>query len=426
MTKTLEDLGKLKRSLEVVIPLEEIQSEYKTVFSKFKTVKLRGFRPGKFPKGWLSKRFKEEMTHNATDHIIPKYFNQIVEEMKLRPATQAIVEDLTFDEKQPLQFKLFFEVAPDLDLPDFEKLKLEKPMLEVSSEEMEKKIQELKKADVTYQKKEEDSKAEEGDQILVDFQRTLGTETSEEKDQRFVLDEKILPEIKSQIMGMKVGESKEFSFTITKEYSHENVGETVQFKVTLNEVENPVLPELDENFYKRFEGSNNEEEFKAYVKKSIKREKETEKRFSNHDKLKEQLQTLYEDFDLPEKTLEEQEKSIEENLRQSKENKDGAALSDAEIEKSKSERLDEFKQQLRLEYILRQVSDSNEIIPEQEQIHQRFSMMASLNQSAPNDFIQTQSGQYFYQQIVRQVSDEAVLDFITKKVLGEEEVEAAE
>ncbi|MDP7463283.1 MAG: trigger factor family protein, partial [SAR324 cluster bacterium] len=126
MQATLEDLGQLKRAFRIEVSLEEIKPTYDAVYQRLRNTRLNGFRPGKFPKGWLDKRFKTMMQQEVAGTVIPRYLNQALHDHELSAATQASIEELEFDRRSPLFAKLHFEVKPDLELPDYTKLQLER------------------------------------------------------------------------------------------------------------------------------------------------------------------------------------------------------------------------------------------------------------------------------------------------------------
>ncbi len=417
MTQTLEDLGKLKRSLEVEIPLEDIKSTYDHVFMHLKSHRMRGFRPGKFPKGWLEKRFKEAMAHEATERVIPDRFNEIVEKMGIRPATQAMIEDLEFDKKKPLKFKLTFEVQPELELPDYQKINLEKQEETASAEEIEDMIDNLRKSQSTFQPKSEGSLVAEGDRVFVDYKRTVGEETFDENEKHMYLDANMPEEIKSNIIGMKVGETKDFSFTATEKYDPGHVGETVHIHLNLRGLDESALPELNEAFFQTFnEEIKTEEEFRKFAEENVIDQKKWQSRMSYHQSVRDQILDCYEEFDLPETLLEEQEKQAETDIKKAQED-----ISQEELEKQKSERLENYKKTLRIEYILQQIAATKSLVPSQEAIFERFTSMASLYGQEPSQLMQSQFGPVFYRQVVRQVSEETVLDYVIDQILGETE-----
>lgn len=421
MTKNLKDLGKLKRELEVEIPLEEIKPAYDKMFHQLKSVKLRGFRPGKFPKGWIQKRFQEQMTVEARDHVIPEYFNQIVDEMELKPATQAVIEDLSFDVKKPMSFRLLFEVRPDLPPLDYQKLKLEKQEIQIESEDQEAMIAQMRRDYAIPEAKPDDSVAEEGDRVRVDFKRTIGEEVTEQTAQYFELGENILPEIKANILGMKMEESKEFSFVMTEEYMKEHAGETVTFELTITGLEKVVLPEMNEAFFQNFDNAQNEEEFRQYVENQSKVRKESEVRQAYYQTLREQLTACYDEFELPEQLLQERETQAEESLRKS-----NPEITDEELASSQAKQMAQYKTQLRMEYILEQIALAESLKPEEEAVARRFASIAQMYGTHPRDFLQSQIGPFFYRQIYQQIYEETVLDFLIKQILGATETVAIE
>ena len=73
MESSVEELGDLKYSIALEIPLKEIKPTYDAVYKELKKTRLNGFRPGKYPKGWLDKRFKSAMQQEAVDRVIPTF-----------------------------------------------------------------------------------------------------------------------------------------------------------------------------------------------------------------------------------------------------------------------------------------------------------------------------------------------------------------
>ena len=91
MESTVDELGKLKYSLDLEISLKEIKPTYDTIYRKLKSTRLNGFRPGKHPKGWLGKRFLSAMHQEAVDRIIPGYMDKALKKHSLRPITKPVI-----------------------------------------------------------------------------------------------------------------------------------------------------------------------------------------------------------------------------------------------------------------------------------------------------------------------------------------------
>ena len=116
MESNVEELEKLKRRLTLELSLEEVEPHYRNVMRQLRSTRLNGFRPGKFPKGWLEKRFKSVMHHEAIEHVIPGFIDEALQKNELQQATQAVISELEFDQKQTLKAVIEFEVKPTLCL----------------------------------------------------------------------------------------------------------------------------------------------------------------------------------------------------------------------------------------------------------------------------------------------------------------------
>lgn len=96
MQKSVQDLGKLKRELSVEISFDEMRSTYTKVWERLKAVPMRGFRPGHYPTKWLETHFKDQMTNEAINQVIPKYYTQSIKDFNWHVATQPILKKIRF------------------------------------------------------------------------------------------------------------------------------------------------------------------------------------------------------------------------------------------------------------------------------------------------------------------------------------------
>ena len=110
MESNVEELEKLKRRLTLELSLEEVEPHYRNVMRQLRSTRLNGFRPGKFPKGWLEKRFKTAMHKEAVDHVLPNYVNQAMIKHEMVLATQVEVMELEFEKNTSLKAIIEFEV----------------------------------------------------------------------------------------------------------------------------------------------------------------------------------------------------------------------------------------------------------------------------------------------------------------------------
>jgi len=141
-----------QRELSIEIPAEDVRRETESVIQKYsKLARIPGFRKGKVPAGVVRSRFAEEIKSEVVEALIPRAFRAEVEKQKLQPVSQPHVTDLKMEEGQPLQFKAAFEVLPDIEISGYQEIRPEKPDTNVTEEEVNAALNQLREQAATYQ-----------------------------------------------------------------------------------------------------------------------------------------------------------------------------------------------------------------------------------------------------------------------------------
>ena len=166
----------LKRELKITIGANELEQRVKTRLDELKTqVSLKGFRPGKVPVSHLRKIYGRSVMAEVLEKTISETTQKAISDRKERPALEpdiAVNEDKDEMEKvfagdADLAYTISFEVLPDFEITDLSKIKIEKPVVKVTKDDVDKGLQNIQEEAVTYSKK--DGKAKEGDQVTIDF-----------------------------------------------------------------------------------------------------------------------------------------------------------------------------------------------------------------------------------------------------------------
>ena len=132
VTETLSD--GLRRGFTVVVPVADIESKRsKRLAELSRTLRLPGFRPGKVPANLVRKRFGGAVTAEVVEESVNDATRQMLEERGLRSASQPRVEVTSLDEKKDLEFKVEFELLPDITLPEFSGIALTRLRAEPSA-----------------------------------------------------------------------------------------------------------------------------------------------------------------------------------------------------------------------------------------------------------------------------------------------------
>jgi trigger factor len=281
MQSSLETLGKLERRLHVTVPQQEIDTEIEKRLKQLtRTVKLRGFRPGKVPLKVVAQQYGSQVRQEVLGDTVQKTFAAAVKEQNLRVAGFPRIEPKSED-SNPAQFEYsaIFEIYPEIKLGDLSQKTIERPTLSLSEADVDKTIEIMRKQRVVYEPVERTAAA--GDQVVVDFRGTISGEEFQGgsgTDQVFVLGQgRMLKDFENQLLGMRAGESKTFELHFPEDYHGKQLaGKTADFQVTVKRVGQPRIPEVDAEFAKSLGVADGDlakmrEEVRSNVEREVKR-----------------------------------------------------------------------------------------------------------------------------------------------------------
>ena len=140
-----------RRELELEIPAEEVAQAAEKVAKEFARIaRVPGFRPGKAPVSLIKRRFAEDIKGEVLQSLVPERVEKAVAEQKLTPVSQPKVDKLDYNEGQPLKFRAVFEVLPEFELKDYKNLEIEMPAMEITDEDVDKTIEEMRERAATF------------------------------------------------------------------------------------------------------------------------------------------------------------------------------------------------------------------------------------------------------------------------------------
>src|SRR3954449_12437888 len=140
-----------KRSLEIEIPLEEVEQAKERVTNSIKQrVRLPGFRPGKPPVNMIRSRFESEIRNEVLELLLPQAFRNRVQKDELKVVGTPDITDLKFEPGQPIRFKADFEIAPEFEIAEYRGLPVKYEEPTVSEEELEKRLEARRESKAEY------------------------------------------------------------------------------------------------------------------------------------------------------------------------------------------------------------------------------------------------------------------------------------
>lgn len=254
METTTAQANELERRLDLSIAIADVEKEMDQRLKRMgKNMKMPGFRPGKVPFSIVRQQHGDQARHEVLSEELDRVFGETVTAQKMRVAGYPRIEAKSTDSTTHLEFAAIFEVYPEFVPADMSTAEVERPVLEVTSAEVDKTLEILRKQRVSYE--DADRPAASEDRVVIDF---LGKKNGEPftggqaSDYAFVLGQgTMLPDFEKAVEGARVGESKTFDLNFPADYfSVDLAGQTVQFEITVKQVQAPKLPEVDAEFAK--------------------------------------------------------------------------------------------------------------------------------------------------------------------------------
>ncbi|BFN14611.1 MULTISPECIES: trigger factor [Marinobacter] len=277
MQVSVETTSNIERRMTIGVPAQEIdQAVQKRLQETARTVRLNGFRPGKVPMSVVKRRFGDSIRQEVVGEAMRDNYIKALQEQDINPAGWPKLEPKTMEEGKDLEFVATFEVLPEIELGDLSKINVEKPVSEVADKDIDNMIDNLRRQQATM--KEVKRKSKNKDIVTIDFKGSIDGEEFEggsAEGHRLTLGSgQMIPGFEKGIVGGKAGEELEIDVTFPEDYHNEDLaGKDAKFAITIHKVEEPQLPELDQEFFKRF-GIEAEDEvaFREEVKKNMERE----------------------------------------------------------------------------------------------------------------------------------------------------------
>jgi trigger factor len=249
---TAPAVNPLERRIDMAVALADIEREVEQQLKRIaKTAKMAGFRPGKVPMKMVAQMYGGEARSEAMGTAVEKAFGEAVRAQNLRIAGQPRVEPKQTEAKDKMEFTAVFEVYPEFQIADVSGKSVERPVLTVNDDEVNKTIEVLRKQRTNYVPASR--AAEKGDRLTIDFTgRKDGAEFDGGKATDypvFVGGGMMLPDFEAALEGVTEGQEKTFDVKFPDDYhAKELAGNLVQFTVNIKKIEQPQLPEVDAEF----------------------------------------------------------------------------------------------------------------------------------------------------------------------------------
>lgn len=256
MQVSVEEVGALERRMTIAVDESQIDSAIQKELQKLsKRVKIKGFRAGKVPLNVVKQHYGNEVRMQVLQDVMQSSFYDALKQEKLQPAGQPTFDPkLSGESGQGFEYTATFEIYPEIKLASIEGAKIERPVAQISDNDIDEMLQTIQKQHITWN--EVDRVASKNDRVTVDFKGEIegeafpggsGTDMAVEIGKG-----QLIAGFEDGLIGLKVDDEKTLELTFPDDYHNKDVaGKPVKFAISVKKVEEPALPAVDAELAKK-------------------------------------------------------------------------------------------------------------------------------------------------------------------------------
>ncbi|HEV2595364.1 MAG TPA: trigger factor [Sphingomicrobium sp.] len=389
--KTVETENQgLKRAFMLTIPAEDIEARVEQEVKRLAPqIRMPGFRPGKVPPNLIRKMHGESLRGDALQGAVQDGVQQLLTEQKIRPALQPQVElDEGYSPGKDAEVRVSLEALPDVGAPKIDELQLERLTVEADDAAVESQLEQLAKQNKRWEDAPKKHVAAKGDLVTMDFEGEVDGkpfEGGKGEDMSVELGSgQLIPGFEDQLVGAKVGDSREVKVTFPEEYPAANLkGKDAVFAVTVKAVKTAGETKVDEEFAKSL-GLNDLEQLKGLIRGQLEQELNGLTRTHMKRQLLDQLAARH-DFEVPESMVEAEFQNIISQLRHEASHEEDSKAALAEIEAEADEYRTIAVRRVRLGLLLSEIGAENGVNVTEQEMNRLIMQAASQYQPKDRD-----------------------------------------
>jgi len=371
----------LKREFKIVLDASEIDRRMNDRLTDIsKTIRMKGFRPGKVPVSLVKKMHGQAVLGEVLERAVDETSRSALDEKKIRPALQPKVEVKEFGEGKGLEYTMTVEMLPQITIGDLSKLKVERPVAEVPEKDVDDFLSRLAESQKNFETAAKTKKADTGDAVLIDFVGSVdGVKFDGGAGEDFTLElgsGQFIPGFEDQLVGAKAGDKVDVNVTFPEQYqATELAGKDALFEVTVKEVKVAKPVAVDDAFAEKM-GLKDLAELKEKAAEQLGRELKSLSRMRVKRNLLDALAEDY-DFEVPAGMVDMEFEQIWQEFQRELE-AEGRTIEDEE--QSEDELRDEYRKiaerRVRLGLVLSEIGQSNNVEIKAEELNQALAAEA--------------------------------------------------
>jgi trigger factor len=421
MQVSVESTGNLERRMTVQVPEERVNAEIQQRLERLaRTTKVKGFRPGKVPFKVVQQQYGAQVRQEVIGDVVQATWYEAVAEQKLRPAGHPTIEPKSLEPGKGLEYVAVFEVLPEVKLASLAGVKLDKVVCKVTDADVDRIIENLRKQRADWVAVERG--ATNTDRVVIDFKGTIDGQEfkgNEGKNVPVVLGSgSMIPGFEEALVGAKAGDERTIDVTFPENYGYKEIaGKAAQFAAKVNAVEEPHLPETNDEFAKNFGiGDGGMNALRAEVRKNMERELEQAVLTANKQAVMDKLVEIN-SVDVPNALVANEAQALMEQMRQNMHIPKGKSLNvDAAMFEPQA------KRRVTLGLLLSELIKSNGLKVAPEKVRARIDALAA-SYERPEEVV---NWYYADKGRLAEVESLALEDQVVEWVLGQADAQVVE
>jgi len=435
------------REVAVEIPADVVNKEFDSTVQRYtKVARVAGFRKGKVPASIVRNRFAQEIKGDVLESLVPEYFRQAVVKEGFTPISQPQVHSLVTETGQPVRFKAAFEIMPDIQLGNYQEIKVDVPEVKVTDEDVDAELKRLQEQQSSFDPLDEDRPLQDGDFAQISFQavsKEAAPETPiEEKPERAEASESAksqanpnqpvqvdevlveiagtntLPEFSENLRGAKSGEERTFDVTYPAEYYESRLaGKTLSYTAKVSAIKKKTTPQLTDEFAKELsQDFQTLDDLKKRLHEGILAERQHKTLHEAREKLLNQLAETH-DFPVPETLVRRQvDFRLEQWLRslaaQGMRTEDMKRM---DFKRLRASQREAATREVKANLLLEKIAEAENILATDEEVNQEILALAQQSKQTPEALQQRLAQEGAMDRIRNRIRSDKALRFLYNK-----------
>ena len=295
----------------ITVPANVIKIKISEKYEKISSsINLPGFRPGKVPLNIIKQRYSKSIMPEVLDEVVNDTLKNAVLKKKLKPSVQPKVDVKKFEEGSELIFNVSFQIMPEIEKVDLKKIIVEKPYLEIESDDLERTLKELANKHERFEPIKNKRASKKNDLILFDYEGLINGKPfngNKGENETVVLgSNKYIPGYEDQMIGLELNQKKDITVTFPKDYRMKDIaGKKAIFSLKIKDIQEKVKDIKIDNQLAKELGEKDLDSLKLKIREKMNNDYEQYAKLKVRRELTDKILNLHK-FDIPSRMVEDE------------------------------------------------------------------------------------------------------------------------